>query len=330
MSTIGFQPSDAKVRLWVFSDLQQSDPAHAEFCMHAGVEDFLSLRLPIDAVCYLGDSTEGTDLARLETMSDMQVRELGRVDAPIYYTMGNHEFDYHRNADPPGKLTIPIMDRIRGEKQWHVAPKVDDWMFRAEVNGLGLVFFTDHAAPDGSWWTTHGWPHTREKSGWHPYFPEVQAVQNGSYAEALACGTPTTLEGCVASSIKGRLGRLDKPFFTFSHYAFPGGNRDDEGPLPKSLLPLPKTCVAHFYGHSHCGDHVWGRHNLFRQISTVNESAVSQFDVASLEDRRGNTVRSAVVEWYGGHAYGVHFRDHLAHAWTKTYLQACDPSDAGA
>lgn len=330
MFPIGYQPPEAKARFWVLSDLQQSDPVHAEFCMHEGVKDFLSLKLPVDAVCYLGDSTEGTNLRHLETMADMQVRELAKVDAPIYYTMGNHEFDYHRRMDPPGTLTIPILDRIRGERQWHVAPKVDEWMFRAEANGVGLVFFTDHAAPDGSWWTTHGWPQTREKFGWHPYFSEVQAVQSGPYAEALACGTPTTPEGCLANACKNEMRRIDQPFFTFSHYSFPGGNRDDEGPLPKALLPLPKNCVAHFYGHSHCGDHMWGRHNFFRQISTVNESAITQFDVASLENRRGNTVRSAIVEWYGGHAYGVYFRDHLAHAWAKSYVQACDPSEAGA
>ena len=34
---------EARRRLWVFSDLQQSDPRNAEYCMHAGVDDFLSL-----------------------------------------------------------------------------------------------------------------------------------------------------------------------------------------------------------------------------------------------------------------------------------------------
>ena len=60
----------ARRRLWVISDLQQRDPANARRCMHAGVEDFLSLRLPVDAVCYLGDTTEGADPAHLREMAD--------------------------------------------------------------------------------------------------------------------------------------------------------------------------------------------------------------------------------------------------------------------
>ena len=63
-----------------------------------------------------------------------------------------------------------------------------------------------------------------------------------------------------------------------------------------------------------------GGKDCLRQVSGVDGSALTQFDVASLENRRGNAVRSAVVEWYGGAAYGVFFRDHSARRWEKAFL----------
>ena len=124
----------AKRRFWVFSDLQQHDPANARRCMHAGVEDFLSLRLPVDAACYLGDSTEGTDLGHLREMADMQVEALARVDAPVWYVMGNHEFDFQRWSDPPptGRVAIPMRERILGEKQWHTTASTVSAMLFSE------------------------------------------------------------------------------------------------------------------------------------------------------------------------------------------------------
>ncbi len=285
-------------RFWVFSDLQQQDPENARRCMLAGVEDFLSLRVPVDAVCYLGDSTEGKNLAHLREMADMQVRALARVDAPVYYAMGNHEMDYLRYAGVPGRACIPMRERIAGEPQWHTTERVDDWTFSADFGGLVLFFLSDHAAPDGSWCTTHC------------YLQNPARVPNPHDA------------GTAREETLRRLAAVDRPFFTFSHYGFPGGNRDDdEGPLQRELLPLPPNHIAHFYGHSHIGDAYWGKQNVFRQISTIERSAATQFDIASLENRRGSAVRSAVLEWYGGRHYGVFFRNHTERRWEKTYLQ---------
>ena len=289
-------------RIWVFSDLQQSVPENARRCMLAGVSDFLSLEIPVDAVCYLGDTTEGTSLPHLREMAEMQVEALSRVDAPVYYAMGNHEFDYHRAMDLPGRVTIPMRDRVLRESQWHTSPRVSDPFFSVDLGGLTLAFLTDCAAEDGSWWTTHCWPNPRGEIDAHP----------SRWVESQA-------------RVRGLLSGIDTPFFLFSHYGFPGGNRDDEGPLQRMLLPLPGNAIAHFYGHSHCGDHVWGKRNFLRQISTIDESGVTQFDIASFEDIRGSAVRSAIIEWYGGQSYGVFFRDHSARAWTKTYLQSSNP-----
>ncbi len=290
---------EARRRLWVFSDLQQSDPRNAEYCMHAGVDDFLSLRLHVDAVCYLGDSTEGINLAHLEEMSEMQVKALARVDAPVYYVLGNHEFDYHQWGEGPGKLTIPMRDRIVHESQWHTADSVADWSFSADLGDLALFFLTDHADPvAGRWCTTHGYHHD---------IPQDKPAMHDHDADAAI--------------VRAQLAAIGKPFFTFSHYSFHGGNRDFEGDLQERLLPLPPEHLAHFYGHSHIGDHHWGREGFMRQISTINDTATTQFDVASLENLRGNTVRSAIVEWYGGNNYAVFFRDHMGHDWEKAFFE---------
>lgn len=290
-------------RFWVFSDLQQSDPANARKCMHAGVDDFLSLALHVDAVCYLGDSTEGCDLGHLSAMADMQVEELGRVDAPIYYVMGNHEFDFHRHAESSEALTIPMRDRVLREPQWHTTRSPLDWMLRADFGDLSLVLLSDRCDPaDRTWVTSHC---------------NVRAVGDAP--------VPDHDFEADAAAVRAEMESIDVPFFTLSHYAFPGGNRDDEGGLQEKLLPLPLNAVAHFYGHSHFGDAIWGKKNLYRQVSTVNWSTVTQFDIASLEDIRSDAIRSAVVEWYGGRSFGVFFRNHSGRAWSKAVLENVPP-----
>ncbi len=288
-------------RFWVFSDLQQSDPANARYCMTTGVDDFLSLRLPVDAVCYLGDSTEGIVTAHLEEMTEMQVRQLARVDAPVFYAMGNHEFDLFRYSGVPAEerkgVRVVIRERVLHEPQWHVAPTIRDWTFQEDFDDLSLLFFTDHADPGGAWCTTHG------------YTQDLRPGTPDPYAE----GDDTEI-----APVRDKLAAIDRPFFTFSHYSFSGGNR--VAPIQSRLLPLPANAIAHFYGHSHIGDRYWGKQDVYRQISGIDNSDVTQFDIASLENRRGSAVRSAILEWYGGHRYGVFFRNHSAGVWEKAFL----------
>ena len=296
----------ARRRFWVFSDLQQSDPVNARRCMTVGVDDFLSLGIRVDAVCYLGDSTEGADLAHLREMADMQVEQMSRVDAPVWYVMGNHEFDYHRElfrrGETGGRVAIPKRERILGEPQWRTTASVRDWELVADFGDMALFLLSDHADETGAWWTTHGVVH------------------------GLPEGAPDP-HGDEASTLRGRIAALGKPVLTMSHYGFPGGNR--EAPLQEGLLPLPRNVVAHFYGHSHIGDAVWGRQNLWRQVSGIDDSPVAQFDIASLENRRGSAVRSAIVEWYGGLRYGVFFRNHTLGEWERTYVSLSGPDAPG-
>ena len=285
----------ARRRFWVFSDLQQSDPENARRCMHAGVEDFLSLRLRIDAACYLGDATESAVLPHLREMADMQVGELARVDAPVWYVMGNHEFDFQRWGEGAarGGVRVPMRERILREPQWRTTASVRDWLLVADFGDMALALFSDHAAEDGSWICVHGGATDgRDRIG----YPDP-----GAPARA-----------------RERIAALGKPVFTMSHYAFPGGNRASD--LMGLVRPLPPNVVAHLYGHCHIGDFKWGGDDCLRQVSGVDGSAVTQFDIASLENRRGNAVRSAVLEWYGGASYGVFFRDHTAHRWEKAFL----------
>src|SRR5437762_1995727 len=85
-------------RAWVISDLQQAMPANARRCLTAAVEDFRSLRLPIEQIWYLGDALEEANLAHLEEMAAMQVEMLGSFGAPLKYVLGNHDFDYLRRT----------------------------------------------------------------------------------------------------------------------------------------------------------------------------------------------------------------------------------------
>lgn len=84
-----------KHRLWLVSDLQQSVPERAELCMTRATEDFLSLYLPVDAVCYLEDSVEGYDLQRIQIMTEMQLRKFRRIGSPVYYVPCNHDYEYY-------------------------------------------------------------------------------------------------------------------------------------------------------------------------------------------------------------------------------------------
>lgn len=265
--------------------------------MNIGVNDFLSLGLKVDAVCYLGDSTEGTVLEHLEAMADMQVRLLSKVDAPIYYIMGNHEFDYLRHSKADNLFRFPMRERIMRESQWHTTEKISDWSVTLDLGDLALVLLSDRCPEkDPKWCTTHCYVQTYEEII-HDFKADAEAVRK-------------------------QIAAFDKPVITMSHYSFTGGNRDYEGELQRMLMPLPENVFAHFYGHSHIGDHAWGKQYCYRQISTINDSSVTQVDVASLEDLRGSFIRSSIVEWYGGRSFGVFFRNHTKKVWEKTLIEA--------
>lgn len=261
--------------------------------MTRAVSDFLTLGLDCDAVCYLGDSVEGHDLGFVQEMTEMQCSELAKVNAPIYYVVGNHDFDYFRaHQQELGCMCIPFYDRVSTLPNWHVAPSLQDMVFSADFKAFALVFLPDHAACDGSWYTTHGM--VRGDESLYPY-------TEADYRR-------------IADWIAG----LGKPVFTLSHYAYPGGNR--EAPLFQRYLPLPHNIFLHFYGHAHIGDHQWAGKDCYRKLAAVDNQAIVQVNVASLENYRGNAVRSAFLEYYENGSVGVLFRNHTLARWDDCYF----------
>ena len=283
--------NEAVRRLWIVSDLQQREPARASRHMHCAMEDFVSLNMPVDAVCYLGDATEGDDISLINEMASMQQREFSRVDAPVYYVLGNHDFDYFRHQskiveDQPMK--IPFMDYMKSFPQWHLPEDISRMSYKVDMGEFVLCFLTDHADPDGSWYTRHGKVHGRDKEA-YPYTPD-------DYRKLME-----------------ELKNTGKPVITLSHYAFPGGNREAE--IYQQFMPLPENIRVHFYGHAHIGDAAWAAENLYRKIACINDHPIMQFDIASLENGRGNAVRSAIMEWYPDHEIGLFFRNHSLQCW---------------
>ena len=285
---------EALHRLWILSDLQQREPARATRHMRCAMEDFLSLGMPVEAVCYLGDATEGTDLAHIREMASMQQQEFSRVDAPVYYVLGNHDFDYFRHlpADT-GEMRIPFLEYMRAYPQWHLPEDISRAHYMVDMGDFALCFLTDHADPQGRWFTSHGTVVGRE-TGAYPHSREDYQ----KLAEEMAA--------------------LGKPVITLSHYAFPGGNR--EAGLFSQCMPLPDNVRIHFYGHAHIGDARCAGPDCFRKVACVNDHPIMQMDVASLENGRGNAVRSVLLEWYPTREIGVFFRNHSLHCWDDAFF----------
>lgn len=277
-----------KHRLWILSDLQQQQPKRAAYCMKRASNDFISLNMSVEAVCYLGDATEGHNLDFIHEMAQMQADEFARIDAPKYYSIGNHDFDYfahHRQA--LGKMCIPFVEFMRKQPQWHVPQDITRMYQLVDMGEYVLCFFPDHADPDGRWYTTHG--EIRGDASAYPYTSE-------DYKRVME-----------------EIEALHKPVLTLSHYSYAGGNR--AAPLFDRFLPVPGNVRMHFYGHAHIGDEVWAGKDCHRKIAAVDAQPLMQINVASLENYRGTAVRSVIVEWYDTDEIGVLFRNHSEHCW---------------
>ena len=285
---IGTAAPAVKHRLWIVSDLQQQYPERATYCMTRAMDDFVSLGMPVEAAFYLGDATEGPNPEFIRQMAQMQAEQFARIDAPVYYSVGNHDFDYFRSCGKElGRMVIPFVDYMRQFPQWHVPEDMLKMYSIIDMGDYAVCLLTDHAAPDGSWHTTHGavWGDAEA----YPYDEEdYRAVMREVEA-------------------------LHKPVITMSHYAYPGGNREAE--LFRRFLPLPENIMIHLYGHAHIGDAQWAGKDCYRKIAAVDDQAVKQINVASLENYRGSAVRSVILEWYADDELGILFRNHSRHCW---------------
>lgn len=291
---------DVRHRVWIISDLQQSELSVACECFTAACNDFCSLAMPCDQIWYLGDSVQGANRDVVRQMIEMQIESLQPLGIPLIFLCGNHEFDpyWHQLDKPPlpdgEALEITSRDLFSKVPGWRTSESISDFYFTDKLGDYTLFFFPDHAQHRGAWITCSG---------------EVHG-DKGAY--------PHTAESYRA--VTERIRSIPGPVITAGHNSFPGGLRSSR--LLGQMLPLPGNVRAHFYGHSHIGDTFWGGDACFRKLSTVDTQDIPQIDVAALENHRGDAVRSTFLEIYKDGTLGVLLREHCRHRWSDAYYFA--------
>lgn len=274
-------------RIWAFSDLQQSEPAKAEACLKTAVEDIQSLQLDLDYLWYLGDATEGDDPASLQAMCEMHLNYLRPLDAPLRYVLGNHDFDYF-SIEPRAWFA----ETVRSVPGWRTTDDMTSFYYTEDIGPFLIVFLSDHGDPEGRWHTTHG-----VLKGKLEYYPHLEE----HYEQ---------LKQLIADS--------SKPVIMVSHYAFAGSTRPSH--LHGRLLPLPPTVRMHLHGHAHIGDARWAGKDAYRKFAGVDHQHIPQFNISSLENGRGSSIRSALIEIYEDTSIGIFFRDHSRKHWSESVM----------
>ncbi|WP_066187902.1 MULTISPECIES: metallophosphoesterase [Gracilibacillus] len=282
-----------KYRMWLFSDLQQSVPEQAEYCLSTAVDDFKSLDLTCDYIWYLGDAVEGNNQEQLRKMTEIQLNLLKPLNIPVRFVLGNHDFDYiWDNRDSSEQLPVFFHEAVANTEGWKTIDQLTSFYFSEDIGDYKVIFLSDHGDPAGEWISTHGLVHGNEQK--YPY----------------------TKDDLLA--LRQEIAQSSKKVITVSHGAFAGGNR--AFPLWDPLLPLPETVKVHFYGHSHIGDVVQGKEKVYRKIAYVDHEKTPQINVSSLENRRGDEVRSVILEIYQDATMGIYFRDHEKKIWADLYM----------
>jgi hypothetical protein len=216
---------------------------------------------------------------------------LQRLHTPLRYVMGNHDLDYYA-----AEHDSIFASTVRKTPGWRTTSKLDDFYYTEDIGEFLIVFLSDHADPTGLWHTTHGV--LKGKLEFYPHLEE-------DYHE---------LRELIAAS--------DKPVITVSHYAFAGGTRPS--PLHNRMLPLPATVRLHLHGHAHIGDTRWAGKDAYRKIAGIDHQHIPQLNISSLENSRGSSTRSAMIELYDDASIGVFFRDHSRKHWSESLLLGAD------
>lgn len=278
-------------KLWIFSDLQQYDPAKARECMEVNLRDFRALGEPADMLWYLGDTVEGVEPDRLEDMCRMQEEAFASLGLPLCFVAGNHDIDYIRKA---GGDRVFMYEMVKRHPEWHCAPEIDQPYFKVRLGRYTVYFLTDHVAKDLSWNTTHGIVHGQAEA-----YPHYALLEN----------------------LKNEIAREEGPVITASHYAFAGGSRAS-ALFNEHILPLPQNVKLHFYGHAHFGDFYWAGESPYKRISWVDLHDIPQINVSSFEHVRGLQCRSVFLHIYEDDSCGIFFRNHDAGVFTECYFPA--------
>ncbi len=277
-------------RVWIISDLQIL--GEYERFLTAAVEDFRSLELPCDEIWYLGDAVASGGIEDMEAMGRFQIETLRPLATPVRYVIGNHDFDYSLSSRTAEDLALPFYDLIQAEAGWRTIESIEDFCFTEELGEFLVVFFSDHAQREGRWVTTHGRVHRHAEE--YPHGPEAYAA------------------------VRERIALSGRPVITAGHYAFSGGSRPSE--LMDRLLPLPDNVKVHFHGHMHVGDQSVRDKDFYRKIAAVDRQKIPQINVAAIESRRADEIRSVVLEIHADRTLGVFFRDHQKRIWAECYL----------
>lgn len=277
-------------RVWVISDLQQSQPAEAARCLSTAVDDFRALDLPPEQIWYLGDAVEGSNLAHLDEMAAMQVRVLSSFGVPLRYVLGNHDFDFLRHDKGASGHTAVFRDAVLKVPTWRTTESIESFYFLDSIGDYTVCFLSDHAHPQNRWASTHGEVHVDRSL----YPHDARAYR----------------------ALRDQIAAVNGPVITCSHYAFAGGNRPS--PLHDQMFPLPPNIRLHLYGHAHIGDATYAGKDLYRKIACIDNHPIVQCDIASLEDGRGSAIRSAVLEIYHDGTLALYFRNHSTRRWEES------------
>jgi calcineurin-like phosphoesterase family protein len=286
----------ARHRIWVFSDLQQYDPALAEECLTLALDDMQTVGIDVTHLWYLGDATEGRDPEHTRRMTDLQVERLGGLNIPLRFVMGNHDLDATRNLSPGTTPVLPAYDAFRQVPGWRTTKTPQDPAFTETLGDALVVFLSDHVSPENRWFATQ---------------QEIRGEVPGDYPHDLA----------VYRDLRQRMADWDGPVILAGHYAFPGGARGTPqgGPL-EGLLPLPENVKLILHGHSHIGDWLWGKKDAHQRLSWVDWHEVPQANISSLDRRRGSQTRSAVLHLQPDGTLALFFRDHEDGRWSDAFF----------
>jgi calcineurin-like phosphoesterase family protein len=284
-------------RIWVHSDLQLSQPTLAEATLSRAVDDLLGLRLSFDAVWCLGDALGGKDIEALEEIAKISVAQIRRVNAPLYYLMGNHELDAFRKV---GVRCFPLHRLVREEPGWHAAP-LEAFHFTERLGKALIVFLGDHLAEDGDWWSLAG--SIQGRAGQYPHTAE-------SYRK-----------------LRQMMEDHDGPVIIASHYALPGGQRPS--PLLASLLPLPRNVSLFLHGHAHIGDTIFNAENPWQRANPISGETRLQYNISALESVRTPGSHSAILDLVNGVPERLRIRCHEKQEWVEEFPLTATPQSGG-
>ncbi|MFA9478988.1 metallophosphoesterase [Phycisphaerales bacterium AB-hyl4] len=296
---IDLTPGRTAGNVWVQSDLQLGKPELARQVLAEAVTDMTNLGEPIDAIWCLGDALVGKNLEALEQVAEACVELLEPLGVPICYVLGNHEMDLFRETGVP---RFPLYEQAVERPLWHTMDRLDQPWFERRCFGSRVVFFGDHADPDGEWCTSHHQKRIGPER--YPYGPEVWR------------------------QLRDEIADVHEPVITAGHYAYPGGQRPS--PLLADCLPVPDTVRLHMYGHAHIGDLVHNGERPYQRDNPIKGQSLRQYNISALETARTAGSHSVLLRFQNGLPTRLDVRCHLEHKWLESFELNAHPTPAGS